>query len=198
MSDTKNKSFHELMERLRNGSQQAAWEFVEAYEGPVQRVIRRALNDQLRPQFDSIDFVQVVWASLFRKPERLAEFDEPEELLAFLAAVAKHKVLSETRKRRTAKYDVGREKQISSHEESDGNLHKRVETPSALAMANERLEALLAGQSVTVRSVVELRLHGCSYVEIAQALQIHERTARKAIGRLAPQTDDSPQGSSTD
>ena len=57
-------------------------------------------------------------------------------------------------------------------------------SPSAVAIAKERWDLLLAKQNATVRAVVELRLQGVSFVEIAERLQIHERTARKAIERL--------------
>ena len=56
--------FASLMRRLRDGSEEAAWELVERFSSSVQRVIRRSLNEQMRSKFDSIDFVQAVWFSL--------------------------------------------------------------------------------------------------------------------------------------
>jgi RNA polymerase sigma factor (sigma-70 family) len=181
---TTTKSFRELMEEVRQGSQEAAWTLVDQYGPHVQRFVRRTLNRQLRPQFDSIDFVQIVWASLFRTSSKLAEFQQPEELIAFLAGMAKNKVLKEMYKRtQTARYDIGREQRVASPEEGSGAV-ERTPTPSAVAIAKERWDLLLANQNSTVQSVVRMRLQGVPFVEIADRLSINERTARKAIARL--------------
>jgi RNA polymerase sigma-70 factor (ECF subfamily) len=173
------------MDEVRAGSQEAAWELVDRYGPHVQRFVRRALHHQLRSKFDSIDFVQVVWASIFRDPEKLRQLDRSEDLIAFLAGIAKHKVLNEVRRRLgSLKYNINREKPMGFREEENGELHMRNPTPSAVAIAKERWDMLLAKQNATVRAVVELRLQGVSFVEIAQRLGIHERSARKAIERL--------------
>jgi RNA polymerase sigma factor (sigma-70 family) len=185
MQTTVEKSFRDLMDEVRAGSQEAAWELVDRYGPHVQRFVRRALHHQLRSKFDSIDFVQVVWASIFRDPEKLRQLDRSEDLIAFLAGIAKHKVLNEVRRRLgSLKYNINREKPMGFREEENGELHMRNPTPSAVAIAKERWDMLLAKQSPTVRAVVELRLQGVSFVEIAQRLGIHERSARKAIERL--------------
>ena len=60
-----NDEFRALMQRLREGSDEAAWQLVEQYGEPIRRAVRRALSARLRPQFDSLDFVQLVWSSFF-------------------------------------------------------------------------------------------------------------------------------------
>jgi len=178
------------MEEVRSGSQEAAWELVDRYGPHVQRHVRKSLHRQLRSKFDSIDFVQVVWASVFRNPEKLREIDRSEELIAFLAGIAKHKVLNEVRRRlQSLKYNVAREKPLGFREEENGELHVRNPTPSAVAIAKERWDGMLAKQNATAQAVVGLRLQGVSFVEIAQRLQINERTARKAIERLTQSLD---------
>ena len=57
-------------------------------------------------------------------------------------------------------------------------------TPSAVAIARERWHQLVDNQPETVRRIVELRFMGATFPEIAEQLNIHERTARKAIERL--------------
>jgi RNA polymerase sigma-70 factor (ECF subfamily) len=178
------REFEQLIERVRAGSQDAAWELVDKYGRDVQRFVRRSLHQRLRAKFDSLDFVQIVWGSFFKAPERLEGMEKSEQLVAYLATLAKYKVLTEVRRRlQSAKYDLNRE---ASHEsgQSPDDKSSPIPTPSAVAIAKERWDQLLAGQSERDRQIVELRLRGVTYEEIADTLHIHERTARKTIERL--------------
>src|SRR5262245_27253345 len=84
-------SFRTLMTRARDGSQQAARELFERYGQRLLDAIRRRLRHPLRTRFDSADFAQDVWASFFTGAlER--HFDNADELLAYLARMAKNKV----------------------------------------------------------------------------------------------------------
>jgi RNA polymerase sigma-70 factor (ECF subfamily) len=180
------RSFQQLMDDVRGGSQDAAWELVHRYGPHVQRFVRRALNQRLRSKFDSLDFVQVVWGSLFRASDQLRSLDRPEQLIALLATIARNKVLNEVRRRlKSAKYSIDREVPLEAAQ-GMGQMDRqaRAASPSAYAIARERWERLLSDQNEKVRSIVTLRLQGNSFVDIAQQLQIHERTARKAIERL--------------
>ena len=182
---TENKSFRGLLNEVRNGSQDAAWELVETYGPHVHRYVRRIMVRTLRSKFDSLDFVQIMWASLFREPEKLAGFDQPEEFIAYLVTLAKNKVFNELRRRtETGRYDVSREQPYTSDSVTGPDVRQQSPTPSAVAIAKERWDHLLSNQNATVQSVVSLRLRGNTFGEIAHKLQIHERTARKAIAQL--------------
>ena len=80
--------FCNLMRRLGEGSQEAAWELVDRYGEDIRRTVRRVLCIKLRPKFDSLDFVQLVWNSFFRARANFDRFHRPEELAAYLAAMA--------------------------------------------------------------------------------------------------------------
>jgi RNA polymerase sigma factor (sigma-70 family) len=177
--------FEALIERVRAGSQDAAWDLVEKYGRDVQRFVRRSLHQRLRAKFDSLDFVQIVWGSFFRAPERLEGMAKSEQLVAYLATLAKFKVLTEVRRRlQTAKYDVNREAGGDESRQSPDENSAPTPSPSAVAIAKERWQLLLAGEPDRVRRIVELRLQGTTFNEIASHLHIHERTARKTIERL--------------
>jgi RNA polymerase sigma factor (sigma-70 family) len=178
--------FKALMEQLRQGSQDAAWELVELYGGYIRRVVRRTLDQGLRPKFDSVDFVQAVWGSLFRHREQLDRFAGPENLIAFLARVASNKVNDENRRRLCrAKYDVRRERSLYDSEvlESEA-LHDKQPRASHVAIARERWEEMLERQPPQHRRVAEMRLAGMTFKEIGAALGISERTARRVIDSL--------------
>lgn len=185
LETTNARSFRGLLEEVRSGSHDAAWELVDTYGPHVHRFVRRHMHQGLRSKFDSLDFVQIMWASLFREPEKLGSFQRPEDLISFLVTIAKNKVIDELRKRtRTARYDVGRERSLEGKDNPGGELRPPVPTPSAVAIAKERWDHLLSSQNTTTQSVVTLRLSGETFGEIAHKLQINERTARKAIARL--------------
>ena len=178
--------FAELMERVHDGSQDAAWQLLEKYGPHVKRYVRRSLNQEMRSKFDSLDFAQVVWASFFREPDRFRRLESPTELLAYLATLARNKVIGETRRRmKSIKNDLNREIGFGELEESlEVRCPNADPTPSAVAIARERWHQLVDNQPETVRRIVELRFMGATFPEIAEQLNIHERTARKAIERL--------------
>jgi DNA-directed RNA polymerase specialized sigma24 family protein len=140
----------------------------------------------MRSKFDSLDFAQVVWASFFREPDRLRQLDSPTALLAYLASLARNKVVGEVRRRMMSdKHDINRE--VGFGELQEGlplHTHTSDPTPSAVAIARERWHSLIDNQPESVRRIVELRFMGATFGEIAEQLHIHERTARKAIERL--------------
>ena len=83
-------AFRSLILRIKEGSDDAAWELVNEFGETIRRAVRRAMNSKLRPKFDSLDFVQLVWGSLFRVRDRLDQFERPEHLAAYLVAMARH------------------------------------------------------------------------------------------------------------
>ncbi|MEX2174258.1 MAG: sigma-70 family RNA polymerase sigma factor [Pirellulaceae bacterium] len=190
--------FAALMQRVQDGEQQAAWELLEEYGSHLQRYVRRSLSKDLRTRFDSVDFVQVVWASFFREPDRLRRITTPAGLMAYLATLARNKVVTEVRRGMHAqKRDLRREIRIDAVRDDDRQvLTSRDPTPSAVAMFRERWDRLVDGQPAQVRRIVELRFQGATYTEIAEQLHIHERTARKAIERLVE--DEVAEGKSGD
>lgn len=179
--------FMNLIAQVRAGSQEAAWEIVEKYGKHVQRFVRRSLHQRLRTKFDSLDFVQIVWGSFFRAPERLQGMVQVDQLIAYLATLAKFKVITEVRRRlQTEKYNLDREESSADAGQAD-QAASTLPSPSAVAIAKERWDQMLAHEPPQVRQIVELRLQGTTYLEIAEHLHIHERTARKTIKRLLQQ-----------
>ena len=65
--------FRDAIDQICSGSEEAAWNFIETYGPHIQRVVRRRLHQSLRSKFDSVDFVQMVWASFFADPQRIAQ-----------------------------------------------------------------------------------------------------------------------------
>jgi RNA polymerase sigma factor (sigma-70 family) len=180
--------FLDLMRRVHEGSEEAAWELVSDYGEPIRRAVRRALNERMRSKFDSLDFVQLVWNSFFRVRDKLERFDRPEELAAYLVAMARNKVGLEVRRRmRTAKYNVQCEQSLDQHsgcEDVSGNQP----APIDVAIAREQWDRLLKDQPAHYRRVLSLRLQGHTFQAIADIVRLDERTVRRFLKRLLQTT----------
>ena len=182
---TDTQHFRELMTQMNSGSADAAWELVELYGPHIRAVVRRMLDDRMRTVFDSEDFAQAVWASVIRMQHRLKDIDEPRRFVGFLATLARNKVVDEARRKRTQKHDIRRERSLDdSHIRHRPELAAPQATPSQWAIARERWMQLIDTQPEKHRRILELRVSGATYGEIAQQLDIHERTVRRIVERL--------------
>src|SRR6202034_3649815 len=89
----------QFLARIRDGDELAARELLARYEAEVRLVVRRQLPRLLRSRFDSLDFLQSVWGSFFRRMRTSpTEFEDSRHLVAFLARAAKNKVIDEYRR----------------------------------------------------------------------------------------------------
>jgi RNA polymerase sigma-70 factor (ECF subfamily) len=176
------------MEQLRRGSRQAAEVLCERYGPHILRVVRRKLDKKLRCKFDSQDFEQAVWASFFIDPSHEYRFERPEELIAFLADLAHNKLVDTLRQRyRTAKYNVNRERSLEgSAAQQARKVVARQPSPSELAVADERWDQLLAGQSPQNRRILELLRLGKTHREVAAEVGVSEKTIQRLIRKLDP------------
>lgn len=180
--------FRRLIHRVREGDPESALELLERYSPHVLRIVRRRLSPTLRAKFDSADFVQIVWVAFFCDGQT-RDFHCPEDLIRFLVTVARNKLYDETRRRtQTERYNVTREQSL---EEADllpdleiEAIDLRQPRPSQIAVARERWSKLLADQPPLYRKILELRCRGATFQEIAEQLDVNERTARRVFERL--------------
>src|SRR5262245_63521072 len=107
------KSLSELLEKAWNDSDGSAQEVVERYAPYILRAVRRRLDKKLRSKFDSVDFVQAVWASFFALPPDRLQFQRHEELVNFLIGLARNEVVDVVRQgREQQKYEVKGEEML--------------------------------------------------------------------------------------
>jgi len=180
--------FNRLIEEIRNGSQDAAWDLLERVGPHVQRVVRHMLNKELRSKFDSMDFVQAVWASFFVNRNQIVSFTRPEQLVRFLVSMARNKVISENRRRiLTEKYDVRRER--SADQLGEKNFEAPTpfgSSPSQFAMARECWQQLLQNQPELSRQILLRKYMGEKNEEIAEKLGINRKTVTRVLGQILP------------
>ena len=180
------QEFSSLLEQVRQGSEEAAWDLIERYGEHILRVVRRSLHEDLRSKFDSHDFVQAVWVSFFNSRSKIVNFQTSDDLIRFLATVARNKVVDEHRRRlHHTKYNVRRE--ISLDDRTliqKEKLPDNHATPSQVAVARERWQNLMAAQPDVYRRAITLRYQGQTYQRIAELVGLHERTVRKFFEQL--------------
>lgn len=180
--------FASLIDRLKAGDRAAMAALVEEYGGVVRAAVRRGLHDRLRTQFDSLDFVNDVWASVIDLPPDRYAFDTPADLAAFLGRVAHNKVTDVFRQRfRTQKYAVGREETAPPPGRDDSTTAQVAggdPTPSLVAIAAERWAGLVAKLPPAHRPILERLRDGYTYDEIAAATGVSVSTVNRVVSRL--------------
>jgi DNA-directed RNA polymerase specialized sigma24 family protein len=73
---------------------------------------------------------------------------------------------------------------IGEVEDRTAAIAGREPTPSAVAIARERWDSLMQEQPPQVRTILNKRLAGAKYSDIADELGLHERTVRKAVKKV--------------
>lgn len=173
--------FDQMMQRIRTGDDSGMQQLVAEYGHLLLAVIRRYFRRDMRARFDSHDFAQAVWISLYRKREELGRFQNPRALMGYLSRMAIHKVIDEGRRQTGAKRDVRLEVHLS---DVAGSRERSNPTASDVAVANERLEELLDQERPDLRSMVRLRLQGHTIEDIARRVDRDERTVRRLFRRI--------------
>jgi RNA polymerase sigma-70 factor (ECF subfamily) len=178
--------FKNLMQRVRDGSEDAARELLDRYGEHILRVVRRKLSRELRSKFDSVDFVQAVWASFFADVPRRRGFDHPQALIAFLVTLAQNKVIDAVRQRmQTQKYNINRERALDGSVSAEAAaVAARGPTPSQVAVANDEWRRLVAALPDRYRRMLELLREGHTQKDIAHELGVSEKTVRRVLDKL--------------
>jgi RNA polymerase sigma factor (sigma-70 family) len=183
------ESFDHLMQRVRDGCDDAARELWQRYGNYILRVVRRQLQQKASSKFDSEDLAQQVWGSFFARPEESLHFNTPDELLAFLASVARNKATDEYRR-----HFVLQKRNVNRETSLDGSAAWVVSTvasddptPSKALSQIEELERLTADRSVRTATVVDLFAAGHSTEQIARRLHLHKNTVLQVLQRVAQQ-----------
>jgi RNA polymerase sigma-70 factor (ECF subfamily) len=189
MDDTISRDeFRRLIAALRAGDPEAARRVFDQYGPVIRAAVRRKLHARLRPRFDSLDFVQDVWASVLATPAERYQFDSPTELVAFLSQVANNKVVDEFRYRfQTQKGAISREEPLPTPSDDDSSRTEPpagLATPSQLAIADEAWRRLVERIPQKHRAILEQLRNGSTYEQIAAETNTSLSTVNRVVRRL--------------
>jgi RNA polymerase sigma factor (sigma-70 family) len=182
--------FKSLMTKIRQGSSEAIGTLIEQHADTIYRIVRKRLHRLMRSQFDTEDFVQIVWASFFSAMDDLSTFKNPQELEAFLSRIAENKVIDACRRRMILqKNNVNRERSLNGNTPSS-IIELQSDDPSVshVAAVREQWDRLLQSLPGQYRKIVVLRAGGATFQEIADEIGINERTVRRFLKNLSLRT----------
>lgn len=179
-------AFQTLLVRIQAGDAAALDDLLNQFGPFVRAAVRRKLHHRLRSQYDSLDFVQDVWASLLALPADRYQFDTPEALFAFLGRVANNKVTDVFRERfETQKRAITREESLADATASRGfDVPGGEASPSLVAIAAERWEALMTELPPGHRPILEKLRDGYEYEQIAREAGVSLSTVNRVVRRL--------------
>jgi RNA polymerase sigma factor (sigma-70 family) len=175
----------EFLRRIQAGDEGAARELLSRFEAEVRLVVRRQLPRLLRSRFDSLDFLQSVWGSFFRRMRTApTEFEDSRHLVAFLARAAKNKVIDEYRRAASRKQDMHREEPLWGDGLRPRDVPDPTDSPSEVAQAHEVLGRLRELMPADRRSILEMKAEGLSSKDIGERLGSSERTVQRVLEDL--------------
>jgi RNA polymerase sigma-70 factor (ECF subfamily) len=195
---TPDRSFQELMVRLRAGSPDAAARVFDRFAGRLIALARRRLDGPLRAKLDAEDVLQSVYRSFFRRCDR-GEFhlDGWDGLWSLLVLLTVRKCGRQAEHYRAARRDVRREDTpVPPGLGGDAwEATGREPTPEEAVVLAETVESLLRGLDGRDRAIVTLSLQGYTVAEVSDEIGRTQRTVQRVLERVRKrlerlQTDD--------
>lgn len=161
--------FVDFLRRIRDGDDRAAEELVRRFEPIIRREVRMRIGDKrLRRAFDSVDVSQSVLANFLSQAAKgRYELEGPEQLVRLLMTMTRHRLVSRARRERRMVRDVRR--LAAEPGILEGVVDSRP-SPSAIVSRQEEWELLKTSLSDEELQMVDLRLSGHSWDEIATRL----------------------------
>jgi hypothetical protein len=177
-------SFHEFMQRIRAGDEQAADELVRRYESAIRMEVRMVLRMNGLASgrlFESRDICQSVLASFFvRVATGQYELDNPRRLTKLLLAMARRKLGFQLRKHRAERRDYHR--LAPQGGEALANVEDGA-PPDRILAGRELLERVSQCMTREEWQLVKCRAQGQRWAAIAAEYGGSAQARRKQVAR---------------
>ena len=180
-----------LIERWKQGDQQAATELFERYAQRLIALARSRLPAHVQRRVDPEDVIQSVYRCFFADTrEGLQYVQASRDLWQLLVFIVLRKVRDQIRNNRREKRAVQRERSLDQADcLDDFRDHLATNEPSpleALALVDE-VQTAMSGLKPLERQVVELRFQGYSLKYVANELQVSFATVRRTLKKVQEQ-----------
>jgi RNA polymerase sigma-70 factor (ECF subfamily) len=176
-------SLQELVIRLRTGSQEAATELFARYGEEIHRYVHYRLTDpRLRTLVDSLDICQSVLGNfLLRLSKGELRLDDSRQLMGLLTVMARHKLCDVARKQAALRRQGFRG--TIRGQDALNSIPQAGNDPADMVGEQELLAAVRKKLTEGEQMLVEMRLAGCDWAEIAHQCQTTPEAARKRMTR---------------
>jgi RNA polymerase sigma-70 factor (ECF subfamily) len=176
-----------LMQRLRQGDQEAARLIFHRFAGRLIALARSRLDERLRQKVGPEDVMQSALKSFFlRHAAGQFDLDNWDSLWALLTVITLRKCGHKVEHFRAACRDVRRESAAPAGDDSAASWQAiaREPLPDEAALMAETLGQLFAGLGADDRRIVELALQGHTPQQISESLGVLERTVYRRLERV--------------
>ncbi len=144
---------------------------------------RTRLPSDVSSRVDEEDIVQSVFRSFFRRNQgNEFYFDDSLDVRSLLAAMTYRKVINTIKHHHRDRRRTTCE-QSSSTSDGSSQLADRNPTPEELNILVDYLAWILNQLNSAQREMIQLRLEGYTVAEIADRVQLSQRTVKRALAR---------------
>ena len=175
----------DLLERWRDGDEQAAGILFDRYVNQLVGLARNRLSNQMKRRVEPEDVVHSAYRSFFRKAgDQRYQLEKSGDLWRLLAAITISKL------RGQVEFHTAQKRAVYSEEsmESDRSTFRvrpeaimREPSPSDAALIVEELDRIMRELEPIQREIMELALQNNSVEEISASVKRSGRTVRRTI-----------------
>lgn len=183
-----NQEWDRLVNGLRSGDETVIAEFYNAHGRTLRAIAESKLASGMRRRVSPSDVVQSVFRTFFRRAEEgRFEFEDSEKLWSLMCAITLTKVREQVRYHERKQRDYRRETHPDDSTAQGAGFDISMETelsPEAAVVFADLFHQLTESLEKEEQQVVQLKLDDRTNDEIAEALEISERTVRRILKRL--------------
>ncbi len=191
MTSERDSGAKDLVERWRNGDEQAATELYRRFVQSVLQVASSHIGNRLKSRVDEGDVVQTVFRTFFKRAKLVEEgkrfeFQEDEDLWKVLVTITLNKTRTLSQKHQAQKRDARREQSLDAHHYSVDHASQlaRNANPEDAVVLTDIVESLTSVLKPQHAEIFRLRLEEYTLDEIAAQLQVNEKTVRRAMVQI--------------
>ena len=174
-----------LVERWRQGDQDAAAELFRRYASRLIALARSRLTGKLAHRVDPEDVVQSVYRSFFSNVlDDRYDVERGGDLWRLLVTIALHKLNDQVKRNRRGKRAVDREQSFADEDGPSDQFLAREPSPVEAVALTDELESFMQFLEPAERQVLELRLQGFNLEEIATEIHRSLRTTCRILERI--------------
>ncbi|MCC9599861.1 AsnC family transcriptional regulator [Stieleria sp. JC731] len=178
-----NQDIESLLRKAVEGCEDSTTRFVKEFESQIRLEIRtRIASSQVRRMLDSVDIAQSVFTDFLiaSRTGSIAQLS-PNEAIAKLFRASREKVQQKIRFHTARKRDIRRD---SGTVEQYQDLTSAIPEPTDKASEGDLKEFLHSRFGSVDYRLVEMRMQGCSWSDIAEELGLSPDACRMRLQRL--------------